>query len=313
MMQLDKEDYMATVNDILSCAAKEVGVVEKVNNNDKYNWSLYVHIIPKELTGLSHDKYYVGITGREPQKRWLSNGHGYQGKAKDIFWNDIKKYGWKNIIHKVILTGLTEEHALEMERLYIQVFRSNNPEYGYNGNCGGFGGNVKPLVPVIQYDLDGNFIKRWESGAEAARAIGVDLGRITAATKNNSTVKGYQFKRADAPAPGKYQKRTGFVSTGPRPQCRGENNVSSKKVVLLNTGEIFVSIRDACKKTGANINTVSKCCIRKKGSSGRDHNRKRLVWRFYQDYAVMSQNEIKDIVEQAQHPNHWKGERHDYG
>ena len=41
MMQLDKEDYMATVNDILSCAAKEVGVVEKFNNNVKYNTWYY--------------------------------------------------------------------------------------------------------------------------------------------------------------------------------------------------------------------------------------------------------------------------------
>lgn len=269
-------------------------------------WSLYVHIVSKELTGLSHDKYYVGITGREPEKRWMVNGHGYQGKSHDVFWNDIKKYGWDNIKHKVILTNLTEEHALEVERLYIQIFRSNNPEYGYNQNDGGFGGNVKPLVPVVQYDSDGNYIKTWDSGAEAARAMGVSRGVISHAVKSHYTVKGYQWEYVNAPNPGPFVKRTGKTpnNRGPRPNKQGANAYQARKVVLLNTKNIYNCIKDAESATNANRGNITQCCKLKQGSSGRDQNRKRLVWRYYEDYLLMSQKEIEDAVEKAQHPNH---------
>lgn len=266
------------------------------------NYTLYMHIVPANLTGKEHDMYYIGATGRNVQDRWKVNGDGYHRGT--VFREAIEQYGWKNIKHIIILRGLSKENAYYCEKRYIQRYKSNNEEYGFNRTIGGIGGNIKPVVPVIQYDLEGNFIRSWKSEAEAARHMGVIRSTITSATKNNATVKGYQFKKADAPVPGKYKKRTGINSTGPRPHCRGENNSKSKSVVLLNTGEVFPCLREACKKTGANICMVSKNCITQKGSSGRDQNRKRLVWRFYQDYICMTQDEINDAVEQAQHPNH---------
>ena len=38
-------------------------------------WTVYVHIVPKELSGYEWDKYYVGITSNEVNKRW-KNGQG---------------------------------------------------------------------------------------------------------------------------------------------------------------------------------------------------------------------------------------------
>ena len=268
------------------------------------NWSLYVHIIPKEITGLSHDKYYVGITSKNPRKRW-GNGNGYQRKGMEIFWNEIKKYGWNNIRHVVLLQNLTKEHASEMERLYIQIFRSNNPEYGYNKNAGGFGGNAKPLVPVVQYDLRGNYIKTWNSCAEAARAVGASRSEISHVLKlGNRTSKGYQWRYVGQFAPGPYKKLTGYNSRGPRPNMQGANSYQAKKVVLLNTEEIFGCIKDAEENTNANRTNIVQCCKLKQGSSGRDGNRKRLVWRYYNDYINMTQEEIHAAVEKAQHPNH---------
>ena len=49
-------------------------------------WCVYVHISPS-------NKYYVGITSKEPKVRWGHNGNAYQTQ---YFSNAIKKYGWDN-------------------------------------------------------------------------------------------------------------------------------------------------------------------------------------------------------------------------
>lgn len=92
-------------------------------------WSVYVHITPV-------NKYYVGITSKEPHERWR-NGFGYYNQKH--FYNAIKKYGWENIDHEVVASNLTEDEAKKFEMLLINKLKSNNKKYGYNITIGGDG------------------------------------------------------------------------------------------------------------------------------------------------------------------------------
>lgn len=51
-----------------------------VDCREDAKWTVYMHIVPKELSGYDHDKYYVGITSQEPKRRW-GNGYGYHGRV----------------------------------------------------------------------------------------------------------------------------------------------------------------------------------------------------------------------------------------
>jgi group I intron endonuclease len=84
-------------------------------------------------------KIYVGITGKKPEERWL-NGRGY--RRNNHFWNAIKKYGWENIRHKILESGLSREEAGLFERWYISAFNSADPAYGYNLTYGGEKGAI---------------------------------------------------------------------------------------------------------------------------------------------------------------------------
>lgn len=54
------------------------------------------------------------------------------------------------------------------------------------------------LKPVYQYDKCGNFLQRWRSIADAARAVGVDDGTISRCCKHKQkTSKGYIWEFAD--------------------------------------------------------------------------------------------------------------------
>ena len=75
---------------------------------DEKSWSVYLHTVPKEISGYDWDKYYVGITKRKPEYRWGKNGNGYK---RQVFWNAIQKYGWDNIRHEVLFADLTLKDA----------------------------------------------------------------------------------------------------------------------------------------------------------------------------------------------------------
>jgi len=94
------------------------------------NFTLYVHISP-------NGKRYVGITSKTVNQRWC-NGQGYVGQP---FYNAIKKYGWNNIEHKILATGLSKEDAEIAEIKCIKKWKTTDRLYGYNttrgGNTGG--------------------------------------------------------------------------------------------------------------------------------------------------------------------------------
>ena len=90
-------------------------------------YKLYIHIFPNK-------KAYVGITNQEPKKRW-ANGKGY--KSNPYINNAIEKYGWDNVIHKVLYDNLSKNEAEEKEVELIKKYKSNNRNFGYNIENGG--------------------------------------------------------------------------------------------------------------------------------------------------------------------------------
>ena len=91
------------------------------------NYTVYMHIFP-------NGKRYVGITCQSAFNRWR-NGKGYE---KQPVYNAIKKYGWDNILHEVLFTGLTKHDAEMMERQLISELHTDTHECGYNVELGGY-------------------------------------------------------------------------------------------------------------------------------------------------------------------------------
>lgn len=101
-----------------------------MSKNEK--WKVYMHTCPNA-------KRYIGITSQNPNKRWR-NGKGY--KTQELFRRAIKKYGWDNIVHEVLYSGLSENEAKSKEIELIAKYNAMNSEYGYNLTGGGNGGVI---------------------------------------------------------------------------------------------------------------------------------------------------------------------------
>jgi len=80
-------------------------------------------------------------------------------------YNSIVKYGWDNHIKEILFISLTREEAEEKEIELIKFYKENKKSL--NLTDGGFNAYINDINPksrqVYQYDLDGNFIKEWDS------------------------------------------------------------------------------------------------------------------------------------------------------
>lgn len=216
-------------------------------------YSVYIHI------NLLNGKRYVGITRQRPERRW-QRGAGYKGT---YFGNAIKKYGWDNFAHDVVLTGLTKEQAAKAEIDLIALYKTNKHEYGYNISEGGYvcdclGGLMGEKHPnhqrVKMIDKEtGTVIKVFGSQSGAARELGISRKGITKACqgKGAATYKGYVWRYAD--------------KVFERPDNPGAGNYAhekqKKKVKLTEPNGktvIFESVKDAAKYTGTRPSNISR-------------------------------------------------------
>lgn len=183
--------------------------------------------------------YYVYIyLNQLKEGEWIFKGHTfnyqpfYVGKGtkkrdkSHLYPSNLKKVSYKNNIIKKILKelgeepihfrlyeNLTNEEAIRIEAELIEHFGRINTETGIltNQTDGGEGVNnfadkniSKPWArkKVYQYELNGEYIREWESIAS------VDLGgmytsNISTAIKKSGTFAGYiwSFKKVDSMKP----------------------------------------------------------------------------------------------------------------
>lgn len=99
--------------------------------NEK-RYTVYMHTTP-------NGKVYVGITSQTNINRRWQGGMGY--RMQPMFYRAIVKYGWDNIKHEILYSGLSKEEAEKIEIALITMHDSTNPSHGYNvengGNCAG--------------------------------------------------------------------------------------------------------------------------------------------------------------------------------
>lgn len=92
-------------------------------------YTVYMH------TCNANGKRYIGITMQKVNRRWGIGGNGY--KNSSYFHSAIKKYGWDNFKHEIILLNLTKAEAEMFEIGMIKYYKSSDRSFGYNIDLGG--------------------------------------------------------------------------------------------------------------------------------------------------------------------------------
>lgn len=115
-----------------------------------------------KTTNLVNNKTYIG--------QYTSSTTGfiwYLGSGLNIR-KAVKKYGKENFKKEVLIEGdFSQELLDELERHYIRLYSPPQSKSSYNIEDGGKRGPIPSKIKkVLQYDIEGNFIKSWSGGLQ---------------------------------------------------------------------------------------------------------------------------------------------------
>lgn len=226
----------------------------------KSGYKLYLHISPT-------NKVYVGVT-----KQHLSSRFGKQGiryNHNQYFFNEILKYGWDSFRHIVIQDGLTKEEAFELEKFYIKKFNTTNKNFGYNVQSGG--GEGYTFNEEYCRKKSEMFKGRKPSEKCLEMLKKANTGRTISEETRKKLSEAHKGRIFSQEAREKISKA--HLGRPVLPETRKKISISltgreGKKVRCVETGEIYISAREASRKNNRERDAVARGIRRKKRVCG---------------------------------------------
>lgn len=244
-------------------------------------------------------KVYIGITGQKPEKRW-DNGNGY--KHNKHLYSAILKYCWENIRHEIVANGLTKQQACDLEIELIAKYDATNPKHGYNnstgGECSAAGARHSQEARKRKSEL---LKEEFKTGKRVPSMKGKHHSEETR-KKLSEANKGQKQTPQQRKALMNYlvghkvsdetRQKLREVNIGRTPWNKGKkaseeakvkNSIAAiklgkippyikpRKVVCVETGEVFQQIKDAGEKYGICTANITAVCRHRREKAGGYH------------------------------------------
>ena len=153
-----------------------------------------------KITNLVTNKVYIGRSITKYRK----NSHNRDLKLNKHhsikLQRSYNKYGKDNFIFEIVEKDILKENINKKEIYYIALYNSYYNEYnctkgGENDSkywLGKLGGNHNTSKKTYQYDLNGNFIREWNSVIEIQRELNYNTTCISGCcNKRNQSAYGF--------------------------------------------------------------------------------------------------------------------------
>ena len=227
------------------------------------NYCVYCHL--NKING----KRYIGITkyGDNPEKRWRY-GTGYGNQEKGL-GGAIQKYGWHNFDHIILKEHLTLKDALEWEKYYIKEYHTwvQDPKcWGYNITPGGEG-----------------YKDPSEETRERMRQISIALWQNEEYRKKNLEGR-KKYTWTEEHRKNFSNALKGRTLSEEHKKHLSENSGQAKKVMCIETGQIFNSCTEAAAAMGLSQGArthISRVCKGLEQSAGKHPiTKEKLHWKY---------------------------------
>lgn len=226
-------------------------------------WLIYKHTSPSK-------KVYIGQTRRKTTERWRE-GKGYTYNKNTRFAKAIEKYGWDQFEHAIIEDNIvSQEKCNERERYWIAYYNSYDCRFGYNMTIGGdtissenlakaketiqkkkrekldflICYELKKIFPnptiCLEWFINNGYTNNYKKANPILRVIG----------KENATCFGFHFCRV-----------IDLLTFKPKSKIEtNKNKGHSRKVICIDTGDIYNSLSDCARITGICTQNLSRSC-----------------------------------------------------
>ena len=239
-------------------------------NERKY--SVYKHTSPE-------GKVYIGCTGDKPEVRWRK-GYHHNNELTD----DIEQIGWDNFKHDIIASDMDENDAYDLEKELIRKHQSNNPNNGYNKSTGG-----KKNTGVVRSEAYIKMLSERASGEkhpmygkhhseESKRKISESMRGenhyMYGKHHSESTKKklSESHKRENLSEETLQKMREARLGKPLSEETKRKlSDAHSKRVMCVETGVIYESVKQAAEAVGRNSTNISAACNGRLNTSGGYH------------------------------------------
>jgi len=219
-----------------------------------------------KATNIINNKLYIGKTiyTMDIRKKKHLSSVNTKKKLNYHFYNAIRKYGKENFKWEVIDVANTEQELNEKEKYWIKELNAVSPN-GYNLTSGGDGCSgykhteeSKKKISLNNYWLGKEGVNKGKKFSDEHKKKLSDLHK----GKPNNIVYTQELINTL-----RQQK------LGNKNPMYGKIPISAKKVIDMNTKEIYNSLHDAGKITGVNWTNIGDVCRGNRISAGgRDWN-----------------------------------------
>lgn len=204
--------------------------------------------------------------------------------------NSMKKV-WKNEEFKQKYSEMMKNRWQD-DTYRESMSRENAPCYGRTGKqhpmYGIHGKDHPSSKPVICL----NTLEIFESGADADYAYGFKKGRVQSCCneENHSCGKDQDGNKLIWM---RFDDYLNLTSEEINERLKKSKNIQTKKVVKLETEEIFNSIADAARQCNGDRKAIRACCAGGSKTSNGFH------WMYYDEYINLSQEEIQNVIQSS--------------
>lgn len=218
-------------------------------------YSVYIHI------NKINNKVYIGQT-KSVEKRWRLNGIEYQRSS--FFYSAIEKYGWDNFEHKILKDNLSKEEADYWEEYYINYYDSLNHNKGYNIRHGGSHGALSEETKQKLSDIAKE--KGLWKGELNPRHLDPLFGERNGMYGKHHTEK--TKKKISEANKGRAMSDEAKEKIS---KTLREHHVLAKKVLCVETGEIFNSVRQAGEAYHIAHECIGRVCRGERKTAAKKH------------------------------------------
>lgn len=107
-----------------------------------------------KITNIKNNKIYIGKSKNKFFQRIYKHSFHVRKGTKRYLYNAIRKYGWNNFSINIVEKCSSLKELNEKEIYWIDYYKSNHNDYGYNLTIGGDGGgSAKELVAIAKSRL----------------------------------------------------------------------------------------------------------------------------------------------------------------
>lgn len=230
-------------------------------------YTVYEHV------NKENGKKYVGITSRGVSVRW-KKGYGYSKNTK--IRRAFDKYGWENFEHNILYEDVNEETAKEIEKEYIEKYKTQDDEFGYNITSGGDGicglihsDNTKKKISEYAKERRGsknpNYKHKWSKEMKNKASERHKKENLSPETIRKMSESAIKNARKGELNPFYGQKHTEETK-------RLLSKLRSRSIYMFDKDGNFIreyeSINAAAKDFGISSVGISNCCRHVTNSSG---------------------------------------------